>query len=46
MKEAGQPDFDYAAIDDSMVENIRKKMVGEGLFLFILYCQIILLNNV
>jgi len=29
MEEAGQPDFDYAAIDDAMAENIRKKMVEE-----------------
>lgn len=29
MTEAGQPDFDYAAIDDAMAENIRKKMVEE-----------------
>ena len=29
MKEAGQPDFNYAAIDDTMAENIRKKMVEE-----------------
>ncbi len=29
MKEAGQPDFDYAGIDDAMAENIRQKMVEE-----------------
>ena len=29
MTEAGQPDFNYAAIDDAMSENIRKKMVEE-----------------
>ena len=29
MKEAGQPDFDYAGIDDEMGERIRKKMVEE-----------------
>ena len=29
MTEAGQPEFDYAAIDDAMAENIRKKMVEE-----------------
>ncbi|MBQ7420358.1 MAG: type I restriction-modification system subunit M [Prevotella sp.] len=29
MEEAGQPDFNYAAIDDTMAENIRKKMVEE-----------------
>ncbi len=29
MKEAGQPDFDYATIDDAMAENIRRKMVEE-----------------
>ena len=29
MKEAGQPDFDYASISDEMAENIRKKMVEE-----------------
>ena len=29
MDEAGQPDFDYAAIDDTMAENIRRKMVEE-----------------
>ena len=29
MKEAGQPDFNYASIDDAMAENIRKKMVEE-----------------
>ena len=29
MTDAGQPDFDYAAIDDSMAENIRQKMVEE-----------------
>ena len=29
MKEAGQPDFDYATIDDNMAENIRQKMVEE-----------------
>ena len=29
MKEAGQPDFDYTAIDDAKAENIRKKMVEE-----------------
>ena len=29
MKEAGQPDFDYASIDDEMAENIRQKMVEE-----------------
>lgn len=29
MKEAGQPDFDYTAIDDTKAENIRKKMVEE-----------------
>ena len=29
MREAGQPDFDYATISDEMAENIRKKMVEE-----------------
>ena len=29
MAEAGQPDFDYTAIDDNMAENIRQKMVEE-----------------
>ena len=29
MTDAGQPDFDYAAIDDNMAENIRQKMVEE-----------------
>ena len=29
MKEAGQPDFDYASISDEMAENIRQKMVEE-----------------
>ena len=29
MKEAGQPDFNYATISDEMAENIRKKMVEE-----------------
>ncbi len=29
MKEAGQPDFDYALISDEMAENIRRKMVEE-----------------
>ena len=29
MKEAGEPDFDYASISDVMAENIRKKMVEE-----------------
>ena len=29
MKDAGQPDFDYADIDDAMAENIRQKMVEE-----------------
>ena len=29
MSDAGQPDFDYAAIADSMAENIRQKMVEE-----------------
>lgn len=29
MKDAGQPDFDYAGIDDAMAENIRQKMVEE-----------------
>ena len=29
MKDAGQPDFDYANISDEMAENIRKKMVEE-----------------
>ena len=29
MKEAGQPDFDYANISDEMAENIRQKMVEE-----------------
>ena len=29
MAEAGQPDFDYAEIDDTMAENIRRKMVEE-----------------
>ena len=29
MRDAGQPDFDYTAIDDTMAENIRKKMVDE-----------------
>ena len=29
MTEAGQPDFDYTAIDDNMAENIRQKMVEE-----------------
>ena len=29
MVEAGQPDFDYAAIDDAMAEKIRQKMVEE-----------------
>ena len=29
MRDAGQPDFDYAAISDEMAENIRKKMVEE-----------------
>ena len=29
MKDAGQPDFDYTAIDDTKAENIRKKMVEE-----------------
>ena len=29
MTEAGQPDFNYATIDDAMAENIRKKMVEE-----------------
>jgi type I restriction enzyme M protein len=29
MREAGQPDFNYAAISDEMAENIRQKMVEE-----------------
>ena len=29
MEEAGEPGFDYAAIDDAKAENIRKKMVEE-----------------
>ena len=29
MKEAGQPEFDYASINDEMAENIRQKMVEE-----------------
>ena len=29
MKDAGQPDFDYADIDDAMAERIRQKMVEE-----------------
>ena len=29
MKDAGQPDFDYAKITDEMAENIRQKMVEE-----------------
>lgn len=29
MVEAGQPDFNYAKIDDGMAENIRQKMVEE-----------------
>ena len=29
MREAGQPDFDYASISDEMAENIRQKMVEE-----------------
>ena len=29
MKEAGQPDFDYAALDDATAEKIRQKMVEE-----------------
>lgn len=29
MKDAGQPDFDYAAISDDMAERIRRKMVAE-----------------
>ena len=29
MKEAGQPNFDYAKITDEMAENIRQKMVEE-----------------
>ena len=29
MAEAGQPDFDYSALDDATAENIRKKMVEE-----------------
>jgi len=29
MAEAGQPDFDYAAISDEMGERIRQKMVEE-----------------
>ena len=29
MKDAGQPDFDYATISDEMAENIRQKMVEE-----------------
>ena len=29
MKEAGQPDFNYATISDEMAENIRQKMVEE-----------------
>ena len=29
MKEAGQPDFDYATISDEMAERIRQKMVEE-----------------
>ena len=29
MTDAGQPDFDYAEIDDEMAENIRQKMVEE-----------------
>ena len=29
MKEAGQPDFDYATISDEMAEKIRQKMVEE-----------------
>ena len=29
MKDAGEPDFDYATISDAMAENIRKKMVEE-----------------
>ena len=29
MKDAGQPDFDYANISDEMAENIRQKMVEE-----------------
>ena len=29
MKEIGQPDFDYATVDDTKAENIRKKMVEE-----------------
>lgn len=29
MKEAGEPDFDYASLDDNTAENIRQKMVEE-----------------
>ena len=29
MKDAGQPDFDYASISDEMADNIRQKMVEE-----------------
>ena len=29
MKDAGEPDFDYASISDEMAENIRQKMVQE-----------------
>lgn len=29
MKDAGQPDFNYATISDEMAENIRKKMIEE-----------------
>ena len=29
MAEAGQPDFDYSALDDATADNIRKKMVEE-----------------
>ena len=39
MKDAGQPDFDYTAIDDTKAENIRKKMVEENGY-FILPSQL------
>ena len=44
MKDAGQPDFDYANISDEMAENIRKKMVEEKGW-FILPSQLSLTNE-
>ena len=44
MKDAVQPDFDYANIGDEMAENIRKKMVEEKGW-FILPSRLSLTNN-